>query len=212
MVGKSILTAATACFALASALALPKDKVDDKTKHGHDDDKARLPHKPGRLDKDCSTSAPYPTGDPTDAGFATGFATGTVFGTGTIGILPSGTGLARRYAQPDKGKDDASKSSSSTITANVASPTGVEDNLRRGGDDSRSSPITGSDDTTTLTITTIATETITPSQTITITIETALAPPTTISTPSSTKTKGQKGKKAKSSTRSIDDSASATPI
>jgi hypothetical protein len=89
MVGKNVLAAAAVYFALTSALALPKDKVDDnKSKHGGDDDtKTRLPLKPGRPDdKDCSSTAPYPTGDSTNTDYGTGIGLPT-------GIFPTGTGF-----------------------------------------------------------------------------------------------------------------------
>jgi hypothetical protein len=86
MVGKNVLAAAAVYFAMTSALALPKDKVDDsKSKHGGDDDsKTHLPLKPG--DKDCSSTAPYPTGDSTSTGYGTGIGLPT-------GIFPTGTGF-----------------------------------------------------------------------------------------------------------------------
>jgi hypothetical protein len=89
MVGKNVLAAAAVYFALTSAFALPKDKFDDsKSKHGGDDDsKTRLPLKPGRPDdKDCSSTAPYPTGDSTNTDYGTGIGLPT-------GIFPTGTGF-----------------------------------------------------------------------------------------------------------------------
>ena len=87
MVGRNILAAATVYFALSTALALPKDKDGDDGKHhnGGDDEKPHLPIKPGRPnDKDCSSTIPYPTGDPTSYDFATGTGYST-------GVVPTGS-------------------------------------------------------------------------------------------------------------------------
>jgi hypothetical protein len=89
MVGKNILAAATVCFALASSLAVPKDKLDDKKSTPAIDDhpKTGLPHKVGGPDdKDCSSTAPYPTGDSTNTDFGTGIGIPT-------GIFPTGSGF-----------------------------------------------------------------------------------------------------------------------
>lgn len=117
MVGKNVLTAAAVYFALTSALALPKDKVDDnKTKLGGDDDhKPHLPLKPGRPDdKDCSSTAPYPTGDSTSTDFGTGIGLPT-------GIFPTGTGFVTGVTLTTE--DIATP----TITDDSALPTTTDD-------------------------------------------------------------------------------------
>ncbi|KAM0719311.1 hypothetical protein Q7P37_005216 [Cladosporium fusiforme] len=223
MVGKNVLAAAAVYFALASALALPKDSGNDKTSKHHesDDDKPRLPHKPGRGpggrggdDKDCTTTdVPYPTGaDPTAPGFPTA-------GSGTISVIfPTGTGVLRRNAYADKGKDDpiTSTGTASTITATVtgvssfednpnrgAAATGSDDNSGRGGADDNLT--TGADGVATSTLT--VTSTITSGPTVTITVTSSTATSTSTSKSSS---KGRNGRKTKTSTRSSTTSSSAT--
>lgn len=117
MVGKNVLAAAAVYFALTSALALPKDKVDDnKSKHAGDDDhKTHLPLKPGRPDdKDCSSTAPYPTGDSTSTDFGTGIGLPT-------GVFPTGTGFVTGVTQTTE--DIATR----TITDDSALPTTTDD-------------------------------------------------------------------------------------
>jgi hypothetical protein len=126
MVGKNILAAAAVYFAMTSALALPKDKVDDvKSKHGGDDDnKTHLPLKPG--DKDCSSTAPYPTGDSTNTDYGTGIGIPT-------GIFPTGTGFVTGVTLTTEGvavptiTDDSALTS--TVNDDSAITTTVDDSV-----------------------------------------------------------------------------------
>jgi len=116
MVGKNVLAAATVYFALASSLALPKDKLDDKKSKSEIDDhpKTGLPHKVSRPgDKDCSSTAPYPTGDSTNTAYGTGIGIPT-------GIFPTGSGFVTGVTYTD---DVAT----ATATDDSALPTTTDD-------------------------------------------------------------------------------------
>jgi hypothetical protein len=116
MVGKNVLAAATVYFALASSLALPKDKLDDKKSKSEIDDhpKTGLPHKVSRPgDKDCSSTAPYPTGDSTNTAFGTGIGIPT-------GIFPTGSGFVTPVTKPDN-------VATATATDDSALPTITDD-------------------------------------------------------------------------------------
>ena len=119
MVGKNVLAAAAVYFALTSALALPKDKLDDKkSKHDNDDHpKTGLPHKPD--DKDCSTKAPYPTGDSTNTDFGTGIGIPT-------GYFPTGSGFVTGVT---------------LTTEDVATPTATDDSASPTITDDSSLPV-----------------------------------------------------------------------